>query len=208
MRHPTTFAHPLLLYVPLISGAAILPQARDTPSFLPHVTSVQYSGTGCPSSNPRVDETGAWDDLAFRLNGFEVTTQPGSSSRNVTSPAAAARTANCEVHLHVAGCQAGWQVAVHDVDVRGPLVLDPGAALDFYVQSYWSEKADDTVRHVFVCLVSFISSPLLSPFHFVLRLCWPRESNLLHEPDTPFPLFTAQYATRSTTSLPNSPALI
>lgn len=134
----TSFFHLLSFLTPLAFGAALLPSPRDdTPSSLPHITSVQYSGSGCPSSAPRVDQTGAWNDLAFRLNAFEVTMRQSDTT---------ASTENCEVHVRVAGCAPGWQVAVRDVDVRGHLVLDPGGALDFFVQSYWSEAASDTVR--------------------------------------------------------------
>lgn len=128
--------HYLTLFVPAVMAAANHIGPRDTPSSLPRVTSIQYSGSGCPSSAPGVDKLGSWDDLAFRLNNFEVSLLNAADS-----------TANCEVHLQVSGCSAGWQVGIKDVYVNGHLVLDPGAELDFYVTSFWSQDAAKTVSH-------------------------------------------------------------
>ncbi|KAG4221442.1 hypothetical protein PC116_g30082, partial [Phytophthora cactorum] len=47
-------------------------------------------------------------------------------------------------HLSIAGSAAGWQVGIKDVFVKGHLVLDPGASLDYYVTSFWSEDAEKT----------------------------------------------------------------
>ncbi|KAK6198208.1 hypothetical protein LQW54_010485 [Pestalotiopsis sp. IQ-011] len=136
MHHSALFS---LLVLPLAEAATNVINARDVPSSEPHVASIQYSGSGCPSSGPGVDKLGAWDDLAFRLNNFEI-----------TLPGVAASTENCEVHLQIAGCSAGWQLGIKDVYVRGHLVLDPGAELDFFVTSYWSQDAatTSTVRGV------------------------------------------------------------
>lgn len=122
------------LFVPLVVAAATHIHSRDAPSSLPRVTSIQYSGSGCPSSAPGVDQLGSWDDLAFRLNNFEV-----------SLPNAVDSTANCQVHLQVSGCSAGWQVGIKDVYVNGHLVLDPGVELDFYVTNFWSQDAAKTV---------------------------------------------------------------
>lgn len=117
-----------------VSGAAVKLAARDGPSSLPHITSVQYSGVGCPSSAPAVDKSGGFDDASFRLNAFSVSNADVYSS-----------TANCEVHVQASGASAGWQVGVSDVYVRGRLVLDPGAQMDFYVTTFWSQSAANTV---------------------------------------------------------------
>jgi hypothetical protein len=122
---------PFLL--PLAAAATNQLSLRDAPADLPHVTSIQYSGSGCPSSAPAVDKSGSWNDLSFRMNAFEVTL-PGTDS-----------TENCEVHIQASGCSAGWQVGVKDVYVQGHVILDPGAELDFYVQTYWSQSAAKTV---------------------------------------------------------------
>ncbi|KAK8010489.1 hypothetical protein PG990_009454 [Apiospora arundinis] len=124
----------LMLLPAVVSGAAVKLVARDGPSSMPHITSVQYSGDGCPSSAPAVDKSGGFDDLSFRLNAFSV------SSADVYSS-----TANCEVHVQASGASAGWQVGVSDVYVRGRLILDPGAQMDFYVTTFWSQSAANTV---------------------------------------------------------------
>lgn len=136
MHHSTLFS---LLIFPLAEAATNVINVRDVPASEPHVASIQYSGSGCPSSGPGVDKLGAWDDLAFRLNNFEI-----------TLPGVAASTENCEVHLQIAGCSAGWQLGIKDVYVRGHLVLDPGAELDFFVTSYWSQDAGTTVSSSFL----------------------------------------------------------
>ncbi|KAI5922594.1 hypothetical protein F4810DRAFT_720991 [Camillea tinctor] len=129
--------------LPLLLPLLLLPTAyplalppRDAPAALPRIASVSYSGTGCPSSSPAVDRTGAsWADLAFRMNGFEAAV-PGSIESS---------TANCQVHVQAAGTTAGWQVGLRDVSVRGHAVLDPGAALEYYVTSFWSQDAGNTI---------------------------------------------------------------
>ncbi|KAI1079211.1 hypothetical protein F5B20DRAFT_545474 [Whalleya microplaca] len=138
---------PLLLLTPLAAAAAapsslLTPQSpftpRDAPGDLPRIVSVSYSGSGCPSSSPAVERTGSgFNDVGFQLNGFEAQTTPAASP--------AASSVNCQVHLQAAGASAGWQVGVAEVVVRGHLVLDPGARLEYYVSSFWSEDAGDTV---------------------------------------------------------------
>lgn len=127
--------------LPILSGlAAAAPTAqlvtREAPSPPPRIASVSYSGSGCPSASPAVDRSGGFDDIALRLNSFEATTAGGVADASV----------NCQAHLAIAGSAQGWQVGVKDVYVKGHLVLDPGAELDYYVTSFWSEDADKTVR--------------------------------------------------------------
>ncbi|KAI1264201.1 hypothetical protein F5Y18DRAFT_87207 [Xylariaceae sp. FL1019] len=108
---------------------AIVP--RDTPASLPRITSISYSGTGCPSSSPGVVRTGTvFSDSTFRLNGFEA-----------SLPGIETSTSNCQVHIQSAGCTSGWQVGVKGATVKGHLVLDPGASLDWYLTSFWSSAA-------------------------------------------------------------------
>ncbi|KAI4865100.1 hypothetical protein F4820DRAFT_308012 [Hypoxylon rubiginosum] len=126
--------------LPILSGlAAAAPTAqlvtREAPSPPPRIASVSYSGSGCPSASPAVDRSGGFDDIALRLNSFEATTAGGVADASV----------NCQAHLAIAGSAQGWQVGVKDVYVKGHLVLDPGAELDYYVTSFWSEDADKTV---------------------------------------------------------------
>ncbi|KAI0176074.1 hypothetical protein GGR52DRAFT_589853 [Hypoxylon sp. FL1284] len=133
---PTT----LLPILSTLAAAAPTPEAavsaRDAPSPSPRVASVSYSGSGCPSSAPAVERSGGFDDMSLRMKAFEAT------------PAA---SVNCQAHLLIAGSAQGWQVAVRDVSFRGHLVLDPGASLDYYVTSFWSQDADktSTVRGTF-----------------------------------------------------------
>ncbi|KAI1102169.1 hypothetical protein F4804DRAFT_353947 [Jackrogersella minutella] len=109
--------------------------AREAPSPPPRIASVSYSGSGCPSASPAVDRTGGFEDIGLRLNAFEARTTAGPADSSVS----------CQAHLAIAGAAPGWQLAVKDVSVRGHLVLDPGASLDYYVTSFWSEDAGRTV---------------------------------------------------------------
>lgn len=125
--------------LPLATAAASACVARRggdeaAPAALPRVASVQYSGSGCPSGAPGVERSGGFGDARFRMTAFAV-----------ASGAARDRTANCAVHLQATGASPGWQVGIAAVDVRGRLVLDPGAALNYFVTTFWSQRAGDTV---------------------------------------------------------------
>ncbi|GAP87273.1 putative secreted protein [Rosellinia necatrix] len=107
---------------------------NEAPVALPHITSLSYSGNGCPSSSPGVERTGAgFGDIGFRLNGFQASL-PGIDTSNT----------NCQVHLQATGCAAGWQVGIQSATIKGHLVLDPGASITWYLMSYWSESAGNT----------------------------------------------------------------
>ncbi|KAI2602852.1 hypothetical protein GGR54DRAFT_465840 [Hypoxylon sp. NC1633] len=132
--------------IPLLSGLAAAAPARttqpqhqqlttrDAPSPPPRIASVSYSGSGCPSASPAVDRSGGFDDISLRLNSFEARTSTNVADSSV----------NCQAHLTIDGSAAGWQVGVKDVYVKGHLVLDPGASLDYYVTSFWSDSAEKT----------------------------------------------------------------
>ena len=142
------FLAPLLLTsaspVPEVAGAL----DAVAPDSLPKFTSVQYSGSGCPSSAPGVVRTGAFAEPAFRLNGFEAKVPDGTSS------------VNCQVHIEASGASAGWQVGLESVSVRGHLVLDPGATLDWFVTSFFSQDADRTVSSTFLFSICVLIPPM------------------------------------------------
>lgn len=108
----------------------IVAVAADSPPSLPRITSVQYSGNGCPNNGAR---SGDFNSPTFKYNNFAAAS-PGTN-----------QTVNCEVHLQASGGSAGWQVALSHVNVNGHLVLDPGMSLDYYTQAYFSENAANTV---------------------------------------------------------------
>ncbi|KAI0890209.1 uncharacterized protein GGS22DRAFT_9641 [Annulohypoxylon maeteangense] len=124
---------PLLFLSGLTAAAPATLTTREAPSPPPRIVSVSYSGSGCPSASPAVDRTGGFEDIALRMNSFEARTTTAADS-----------SVNCQAHLSIAGSAAGWQVGVKDVYVKGHLVLDPGASLDYYVTSFWSEDAGRT----------------------------------------------------------------
>jgi len=108
----------------------VLAVAADSPPSLPHITSVQYSGSGCPNNAAR---SGDFNSPTFKYNNFAAA-YPGTN-----------QTLNCEVHLQASGGSAGWQVALSQVNINGHLVLDPGMNLDYYTQAYYSQDAANTV---------------------------------------------------------------
>ncbi|OTB03723.1 hypothetical protein M426DRAFT_23457 [Hypoxylon sp. CI-4A] len=141
--------HSTSLLIPLLSTLAASAPTTTTQSLAtrdaaaaaapnppPRIVSVSYSGSGCPSASPAVDRSGGFEDISLRLNSFEARTSGASVADS---------SVNCQAHLSIAGSAAGWQVGVKDVSVKGHLVLDPGARLDYYVTSFWSESAERTV---------------------------------------------------------------
>lgn len=136
--HLSTFSSVSFLtsFTSIAAAASIPLSAREAPIALPHITSLSYSGDGCPSSSPAVERTGAgFNDIGFRLNSFQASL-PGIDTS----------TTNCQVHLQATGCAAGWQVGIQSATIKGHLTLDPGASINWYLTSYWSENAAATVR--------------------------------------------------------------
>lgn len=120
----------LALLVQTLYPALALATDAAAPPTLPRITSVQYSGNGCPDDASR---KGDFNDPTFRFDSFAASF-PGTG-----------RTVNCEVHVQAAGATAGWQVALSQVNVDGRLVLDPGVGLVYFTQTYFSDDAADTV---------------------------------------------------------------
>ncbi|KAH8163586.1 hypothetical protein CIB48_g4673 [Xylaria polymorpha] len=120
-----------------IALASTIPlSAREaaTPGSLPKVTSLTYSGSGCPSSSPGVERTGAgFGDIGFQLNSFQA-----------SLPSIETANTNCQVHMQASSAPAGWQVGIQSATVKGHLVLDPSASVTWYLTSYWSENAGTT----------------------------------------------------------------
>ena len=117
----------------LISLTAVV-VADASPAGTPRINSISYSGSGCPQTQAKF--TGNLDNPTLAFNSFTI-----------VYPSTANRTANCQVHLQAKGVSAGWQVAVKDTFVDGHVILDPGAALDYFSTVYYSSTADHAVSH-------------------------------------------------------------
>ncbi|GAW14383.1 hypothetical protein ANO14919_037850 [Xylariales sp. No.14919] len=131
--HLPSFTSLVTFFAPFtsIAIAASIPLSTRDPATQPQITSLSYSGNGCPSSSPAVERTGAgFSDIGFRLNSFEASL-PGIENSNT----------NCQVHLQATGCTSGWQVGIQSATIKGHLVLDPSASITWYLTSYWSENA-------------------------------------------------------------------
>lgn len=158
----------LVPFTSLAAAASIPLSARDVleapdtaaPSALPHITSLSYSGDGCPSSSPGVERTGAgFSDIGFRLNGFAA-----------SLPSIETSTTACQVHLQATGCAPGWQVGIQSATIKGHLVLDPSASVTWYLTSFWSENAAVTVRESTARKCTPCPSPLLLVLPFSILI--------------------------------------
>ncbi|KAF2270324.1 hypothetical protein CC78DRAFT_508107 [Lojkania enalia] len=113
--------------------AAIAPAlvAADVaaPASAPKITSLKFSGSGCPNDSGSVKSTsGFLSDAA----SFTYSQLRGDS------------TDNCEIHIQASGGSQGWQFAIKEIEWRGNVQLKPGTQLDTITQVFFSEKAADT----------------------------------------------------------------
>ena len=103
------------------------------PPTLPNLTSVSFSGNGCPQGTAEyVNLNSRWSEAVFAFDRFHA-------EDTGTSPAL--RTQNCQVHANLDGGATGWQVAVQSMTVRGFASLSPGSSLTAYGTVYWSQNA-------------------------------------------------------------------
>ncbi|KAK0730968.1 hypothetical protein B0H67DRAFT_548810 [Lasiosphaeris hirsuta] len=124
---------PLARLTVLLAAAFPALVASDTPSSLPHITNISFSGNGC-AKDPGF--SGGFSDPSITYNSFSAR-YPGET-----------QTVNCEVHIQASGASPGWQVALKDNWVRGRVALGPGTSLTYYTSVYFSQDAarTDSVR--------------------------------------------------------------
>ncbi|TPX16463.1 uncharacterized protein E0L32_003757 [Thyridium curvatum] len=123
--------HYLLLAAVALTGVAA--DTADAPASAPRITSVKYSGQGCPQGSDSVARTGDFGNLGFKFSKFAANS-PGTSS-----------TTACEVHVQASGGSSGWQVSLADIWVKGHAVLQPGACANYFTTAFWSDDPTDTV---------------------------------------------------------------
>jgi hypothetical protein len=114
----------------LLLAAAAPALVLAAPDRAPKITSLKFSGTGCPNDSNSVKavygELGDTPSFTFsQLRGDD--------------------TGNCELHIQSTGGSQGWQVAVKEVAYQGNVQLSSGSQLDTITQAYWSDHAADTV---------------------------------------------------------------
>lgn len=116
----------------LVAAApAVDTTVRDVaaPPSAPRITSLKFSGNGCPDNGDVKSSISSLTDSAtFNFNSLN-----GDN------------TNNCQVHLQSQGGSQGWQVAVKEVEYKGHVRLRPGSRLDTLTTIFWSEKASATV---------------------------------------------------------------
>lgn len=113
--------------------------SADAPPTLPKITSLSFSGNGCPQNGTGdkvVTASGDWNELNFVFHHFTAAI-PGDGP--------ASRTTNCQAHLTASGTTPGWQVSPSNITFKGFTVLQPGATLTIYITAYWSQSASQTV---------------------------------------------------------------
>jgi len=126
---PTATMGPLSRLAVLITALSPSLVLSATPSKIPTISSITFSGSGCPS-NPRW--TGTFDDLAIFYNNFDAAL-PGDS-----------KNLNCQVHLQGTGGSPGWQVALKETWVSGTLRLQQGTKLEWVETAFFSQDAART----------------------------------------------------------------
>lgn len=106
----------------------------DEPS-APGIETVSFSGNGCPQGSVNGNFTA---DGSVALSEF---------STEVSSTASAMeRTKNCQMHIQFSESNSpDWQLSVMDVNLKGYLVLEKGAAATTYVTAFWTADASNTV---------------------------------------------------------------
>lgn len=114
----------------LLLAAAAPALVIAAPEHAPRITSLKFSGTGCPNDSGSVKavygELG--DGPSFTFSQFS-----GDD------------TDNCELHIQSTSGSQGWQAALKSVAYQGNVQLSSGSELDTVTQAYWSENASDTV---------------------------------------------------------------
>ncbi|KAF2202024.1 hypothetical protein GQ43DRAFT_431120 [Delitschia confertaspora ATCC 74209] len=124
---------PLILLTTLLPLASSSPVTRRDPDFSTFdITSVQFSGPGCPQGSNSASIDGNWNNsnLHFKQLG---TALPGDGSEN------------CQVHFQGSGATPGWQVSLSEVSAYGKASLKPGTKFQWFVQAFWSDDAADTL---------------------------------------------------------------
>jgi hypothetical protein len=94
----------------------------------PHITSIKYSGSGCPND---AQFSGNFNNPTVTFKDFTISS-PGE------------KTVNCQVHLQATGASPGWQVAIKKNVVKGHLYLSPGSSLTHYTTIFFSQDASNT----------------------------------------------------------------
>lgn len=110
----------------------------------PHITSIKYSGNGCPND---AQFSGNFNNPTVTFKDFTVSS-PGE------------KTVNCQVHLQATGASPGWQVAIKKNVVKGHLYLSPGSSLTHYTTIFFSQDAANTVSLNQLNYINFRTSPL------------------------------------------------
>ncbi|KAF1968458.1 hypothetical protein BU23DRAFT_583263 [Bimuria novae-zelandiae CBS 107.79] len=123
--------------------AAIPALVLAAPDRAPQITSLKFSGSGCPNDSGSVKA---------------VYGELGDNPVFTFSQLRGADTGNCELHIQSSGASQGWQVAVKEVTYQGNVQLSSGSQLDTITQAFWSEHAADTtvLRGSVVCAGSDI----------------------------------------------------
>ncbi|KAF2248174.1 hypothetical protein BU26DRAFT_429037 [Trematosphaeria pertusa] len=113
----------------LIFAAAAPALVLAAPEVPPKITSLKFSGSGCPNNSGSVKSTSG-------VLGDSATFTFGQLRGDNTD--------NCEIHIQSTGASQGWQAAVKEVEYQGNVALAPSSQLDTITQTFWSDHAADT----------------------------------------------------------------
>lgn len=111
------------------------PEPGDGELAAPNITSISFSGNGCPQGTMNQNTT-SLDNLVLGNFSTEVA--------STVSPIE--KTKNCQLHINFSGDNPpDYQFSVKDLILKGYLILESGAAATVYVTTYWSQDAGKTV---------------------------------------------------------------
>ena len=133
---PTSTFEPPSTTISLVPTGTPATAPPDKPSA--NLTSVSFSGNGCPQST-RVQFSG---DLGA---GLQLTVPNFTAVSRGSDFDPRKRTINCQAHLSIGAGDKGWQVSPDLIGYRGFAVLDSAdTRVNFFVTSYWSQDAAAT----------------------------------------------------------------
>lgn len=138
----------------LIFAAAAPALVLAAPEVPPKITSLKFSGSGCPNNSGSVKSTSG-------VLGDSATFTFGQLRGDNTD--------NCEIHIQSTGASQGWQAAVKEVEYQGNVALAPSSQLDTITQTFWSDHAADTVSS---CLCR-VDKSLLTTLQSTLKASIP-----------------------------------
>ncbi|CAK7232134.1 hypothetical protein SCUCBS95973_008160 [Sporothrix curviconia] len=109
------------------------------PPVLPKVTTLSFSGTGCPPGTANATwNTANWSDWIVSLHGLNLEALAGAHGASSNRPPP---SSTCMIHAELSQASPGWQLALEAVSIRGYAALSSGSSLSAAASVAWEETA-------------------------------------------------------------------